>query len=330
MKAIVHRRYGAPTELIYGDAPLPVPAPGQVRVRVVAASINAADWRIVRADPFLVRLMGHGFFAPKRSGVGVDVAGVVDALGDGVTDFRVGDEVFGGSLAGCSGSFAEYETLDAKCLVAKPPRLSFADAAAIPLAAQTALLAVHQVGRVERGSRVLIQGAGGGVGTFVVQLAKLFGGEVTAVTSADHLDLVRTLGADHVIDYEAERWTELGVKYDVIFGVGGYTPLFTYARHLAKGGRYVAVGGTMAQIFEPLFLGKLCSLLSGRTLSSLTMTPTRTELEYLATLASAGELRSTVDRVYPLERAVEAISYVETGRARGKVVLEVGAAHLAA
>lgn len=326
MKAIVHRRYGAPGQLEYGEVELPVPARGQVRVRVKAASINAADWRIVRADPFLVRLMGHGFFSPKRTGIGIDVAGVVDALGTEVTEFRVGDEVFGGSLTNGSGSFAEYEVVDTKCLVAKPPTLSFADAAAIPLAAQTALLAVHQVGRVERGARVLIQGAGGGVGTFLVQLAKLFGGEVTGVTSAEHMNMVKELGADHVIDYAAESWVDLGVKYDVIFGVGGYTSLATYARHLAKGGRYVAVGGTLAQIFEPLLFGKLWSLLTRRTLTSLTLTPTRADLEYLATLARAGELRVAVDRSYPLERAAEAIGYVETGRARGKVVLEVGAA----
>ncbi len=325
MKAIVHRRYGAPRELEYGDVDLPVPARGEVRVRVMAASINAADWRIVRADPFLVRLMGHGLLSPKKRGIGADVAGIVDALGPGVTELRVGDEVFGGSLMKGSGSFAEYVTVSASSLVKKPRSLSFADAAAIPLAAQTALLAVHSVGRVERGSRVLIQGAGGGVGTFVLQLAKLFGGEVTAVTSAEHLELVRELGADHVVDYGAERWTDLGVKYDVIFGVGGSTPLVTFARHLAPGGRYVAVGGAMRQIFEPLLLGPLLSLLLRRTFTSLTEEPTRHELEYLATLANAGELRVVVDRAYPLERAADAIGYVETGRARGKVVLEVGA-----
>lgn len=323
MKAIVHSRYGSPEFLEFRDVDAPTPRAGEVLVRVHAASVNPADWHIMRADPFLVRVMGMGFFKPKKSGLGADVAGVVEAVGPDVTHLRVGDEVFGGSIETGSGSLAEYVVVSADALVKKPQSLDFDEAAAIPLAALTALLALRDVGRVQGGDRVLIQGASGGVGTFAVQLAKHYGAEVTAVTSTRNVSLVRSLGADHVVDYTEHDWTRGDERYDLILGVAGYQPLDCYVRHLTEAGTYVAVGGTNGQIFEGLLLGSLYSLFTKKKLQSLVAQPTRADLEFIRGLAASGELRAVIDRRYPLSRAADAIRYLEEGHARGKVVVEV-------
>lgn len=322
MKAVVHTVYGSPELLQYRDVEVPPVPKRQVRVKVLAASVNPLDWRTVRADPSLVRIMGAGFFRPKKSGLGADVAGVIDAVGDDVEGFSPGDEVFGSSEGG-SGSFAEFVTLPADTLLPKPKNVSFDEAAAVPMAGLTALKALRDVAQVSEGDRVLIQGASGGVGTFAVQLAKYFGAEVTGVTSTRNVDMVRALGADNVVDYTQTDWTTANERYDVILGVAGYHSLRAYARCLAPHGTYVAIGGRNAQIFECLFLGGLLSLMSQKTLRPLIFTSQKEDLEFLLCLMKSGHLRPVIDRHFPLSGVSDALRYVENGHARGKVIVTV-------
>jgi NADPH:quinone reductase-like Zn-dependent oxidoreductase len=318
MLALHHDRYGGPEHLRLAPAPLPEPRAGEVRVRVRAASINAMDYRILRADPFLVRLT-LGFFRPKVGRLGADLAGVVDAVGSGVAGLAVGDEVFGESF----GTFAEAIVVRARDVVKKPAALSFVEAAALPLAAITALQAVRDRARVGPGQRVLVQGAGGGVGTFLVQLAKAYGAHVTAVCGPGSIEMVRELGADRVLDYTRE---DVGrARFDAIFGVNGFRPLAEYRARLLPGGVYVMIGGTGRQLFEALLLGKVRFLGSGRRIEILTIDDTKraADLGELRGWVERGRLGAVIDRVFPFRAASEALSYVERGHVRGKVVLEV-------
>lgn len=246
MKAITYHRYGGPEVLEYGDVARPTAAEGQVLVRVHATSINAADYRLMRADPFLVR-MTKGLRRPRLPILGVDVAGVIEAVGPGAQRFHVGDEVFGETPHG--GCFAEYVAVDEDALGAKPEGISFEQAAAVPLAGVTALQGLRDKGEVAAGTAVLVQGAGGGVGTFAVQVATALGATVTAVCGPASADLMADLGADHVIDYTTEDFAASGRRYDVIVGINGHRSLGDYRRCLNPGGRYVMVGGANAQIF---------------------------------------------------------------------------------
>jgi len=328
MKAVVYYRYGSPDVLSFADVQRPEPGPGQVLVRVHAAAVNPADWRLLRADPFLVRLMGMGFWSPKRPILGADVAGVVEELGQGVTRFVPGDAVFGGSMELGSGSFAEYLTVPADALTLKPRNLDFEQAAAVPMAALTALLGLRDVGQVQTGQKVLIQGASGGVGTFAVQLAKHFGAQVTAVTSTRNVQLVHSLGADHVIDYTISDWTlDERLSFDLILGVAGSYPLSSYARALSPRGRYVCVGGGTGQMLECMLLGKLYSLLGQKSFRMLNQVPQQADLELVARLCGDGRLRAVIDRRYELAEVPDALRYVEQGHARGKVVIPVRREH---
>jgi NADPH:quinone reductase-like Zn-dependent oxidoreductase len=322
MKAIVFDHYGPPEELTLQEVPAPVPTRHQVLVEVRAAALNAADWHVMRADPFLVRLM-CGLFKPRVKRLGADVAGVVLAVGAAVTRFKVRDEVFGCLPLGSWGSYAEQVCAGEEILSLKPPQVGFDEAAAVPLAGLTALQALRDVGQLLAGHRVLINGASGGVGTLAVQIAKALGGEVTAVCSSRNLELARSLGADHVIDYARDDFTQGEKRYDVVLGANGYHPLAAYKRALSPRGRYVMVGGAGKQMAEAVFMGPWLSEKGGRRLGRVDMKPTLADMRLLADLLGAGKLRPVIDRRYGLAQVPEAIRYLEEGHARGKLVITV-------
>ena len=321
MKAIVQDRYGSSRVLALRDLEMPVIGDDGVLVQVRASSVNAMDWHLIRGRPYFARLM-TGVRAPKRAVPGSDVAGVVAAIGTGVTELRPGDEVFGAR----AGAFAEYVAGRERNFVVKPANLSFEQAAAIPIAAITALQALRDKGQVQAGQHVLILGAGGGVGTFAVQLAKAYGAEVTAATRTSNLDMVRSIGADEVIDYTRENATRSGRQYDLILDVGGYESIRDLSRTVAPGGTVVLVGAGNANslaIVLQLLAVALRSRLRGQRMQSLLASVTRADLLVLGELAAAGKIAPVIDRTYPLREAAEAVRYVETGQVRGKVVITV-------
>lgn len=322
MKAIVYTEYGSPDVLRLQEVEKPAPDANQVLVKIVAASAAAGDWHLLRAQPFLVRFM-YGLLKPKYKILGSDVAGVVEAVGSGVTQFQPGDEVYGDLSASGFGAFAEYVAVPEQALAPKPTRLTFEQAATVPVSALTALQGLRDVGQIRPGQKVLINGASGGVGTYAVQIARAFGAEVTAVCSTGKLELARTLGADHVIDYTQEDFTQLGEQYDLILAANGYHPLAAYRRALRPQGIYVMVGGSTRQMFEALLLGPMLSRRGGQRLTSLLAKPNQADLLVLNDLIDAGQVTPVVDRCYPLHQVPEAIRYLEQGSARGKVVITV-------
>jgi NADPH:quinone reductase-like Zn-dependent oxidoreductase len=278
----------------------------------------------MRADPFLVRLMGRGFLRPKNPRLGSDVAGRVEAVGENVEQFQPGDEVFGGA----AGAFAEYVLAREASMALKPANRSFEEAAAVPVAALTALQGLRDTAGVRPGQKVLIQGASGGVGTFAVQLAKAFGAEVTAVCSTRNLDMVRSIGADHVIDYTKEDFTQNRQHYDLIIAVNGYHSLSAYKRALSPQGVYVCAGGSMLQLFEAMLLGSLMSRKGGKKMGGMGLaTMNQKDLVYLGELLEAGKIVPWIDRTYPLIEVPEAIGYVEEIHTQGKVVITVEPNH---
>jgi NADPH:quinone reductase-like Zn-dependent oxidoreductase len=323
MKAIVCEKYGSPDVLEFREIEKPVPKDDEVLVKVHAASLNAYDWHLMRADPFLVRLMGMGFLKPKNKIPGADIAGKIEAVGKNVRQFQPGDEVFG-DLAGIGGGgFAEYVCAGENLLALKPASMSFEQAAAIPMAAMTALQGLRDQGLIRPGQKVLINGASGGVGSFAVQIAKSFGAEVTAVCSTANMTMVRSLGADHVIDYTQENFTKSGKRYNLILAANGYHPILAYKRALNDRGTYVMTGGSMAQMFQALLLGPLVSLTGEKRMLSLSARANQKDLAFIAELFEAGRLKPVIDRRYPLNKTAEAIRYLEEGHARGKIVINV-------
>ncbi len=323
MRAITFYEYGPPSSLKLEERADPVPGPGQVLVRVRACALNAADWHLLRADPFLVRL-ALGLFKPRHNVLGCDLAGVVEALGAGVTRFRVGDAVMGELGSSGWGAFAERVCAPEGMLALKPDTLGFSEAAAAPLAGVTALQGLRREGRLHSGERVLINGASGGVGTYAVQLAKVLGAKVTAVCSPRNLELARSLGADEVIDYTQTDFTLGDERYDLILATNGYHPLSHYKRVLAPGGRYLMTGGAGKQMAEALLLGRIASLGSGKRLGYVAMKSNLEDLEFVRDRLADGSVRAVIDRTYPFEKVAEALAYLEEGHARGKVVIEVG------
>jgi NADPH:quinone reductase-like Zn-dependent oxidoreductase len=321
MKAILFDHYGPPEDLRLGELPRPTPKDHEVLIKVRASSVNAADWHVMRADPFLVRLM-FGLRKPKIRVLGADVAGTVEAVGSAVTQFRAGDEVMGCLSAGGWGAFAEYVCAGEGALASKPASATFEQAAACPLAGMTALQAVRDFGKVQPGQTALINGASGGVGTFAVQIAKALGAEVTAVCSSRNVDLARSCGADHVIDYSKDDFTSQGLRYDFILGANGYHPIGAYRRALSPTGRYVMAGGAGKQMTEAMFLGPWLSR-GGRKLGNLLMAPKQADLGTVRDLLAEGKIVPAIDRSYPLAQVPEAIAYLEQGHAQGKVVITV-------
>jgi NADPH:quinone reductase-like Zn-dependent oxidoreductase len=321
MKAIVQTRYGASGVLAVKDVDMPEIGDDGVLVQVRASSANAQESHLIRGRPYFMRVT-TGLRRPKQVVPGADVAGVVVAVGQSVTEFRPGDEVMGAR----SGAYAEYVAGRLRNFVPKPPNLTFEQAAAIPVAAITALQAVRDKGQIKAGQRVLILGAGGGVGSFAVQIAKAFGATVTASTSTGNVEMVRAIGADEVVDYTREDPTRSGRRYDVILDVGGYAPLGDLGRAVVPGGTVVVVGAGKASslgIVAGMLAARLRSRLRGQRIVSFLASIKRDDLLVLAELAAAGKIAPVIDRTYPLRDAEEAVSYVETGQARGKVVITV-------
>jgi NADPH:quinone reductase-like Zn-dependent oxidoreductase len=327
LKAIVYTRYGPPEVLQLKEVEKPTPKEDEVLVKVHAVSVNAYDWHLLSADIFLVRLMGGGLLKPKNTILGADIAGQVEAVGRNVKQFQPGDEVFG-DIAGCgNGGFAEYASAPENALVLKPTNLSFEEAAAVPMAAVTALQGVRDQGKIQPGQKVLINGASGGVGTFAVQIAKSFGAEVTAVCSTRNLNMARSIGADHVIDYTQEDFTQNGQQYDLILAVNGYHPISAYKRALAPKGIYVMAGGKPAQIFQAMLLGPWMSKTGGKKMGNVSAKPSQKDLVFMKGLIEAGKVVPVIDKRYPLSEAAEALRYLGKGHARGKVVITVEPNH---
>ena len=325
MKAIVNETYGSPDVLQLKEVPMPTPKHGEVLVKIIAAAANAADWHLLRPDPFLVRLE-MGLFKPNKTILGGDIAGIVEAAGSGVTMFKPGDAVYG-DLSGCGmGGYAEYVSVPERYLAMKPTNLSFEQAAAIPMAGITALQGLRDAGKVQAGQKVLINGASGGVGTFAVQIAKALGAEVTAVCSTGKVEMVHSLGADHVIDYKKEDFTLGSEKYDLIVAANGYHTLWQYRRVLRPHGIYVMIGWTNAQIFQALLLGPLLSMMGRQQFKTVVAKPNRADLDLMRALVEEGKVTPMIDRRYPLSEVAEAIRYLERGHAQGKVVINVAAA----
>lgn len=323
MKAIFQDVYGSADVLELRDIAKPGPGNGQVLIRVRAAGVDQGVWHLMTGLPYLVRLFGYGLKNPKVPVRGREVAGVVEAVGPGTTRFAVGDEVFGT----CDGSFAEYVCAKEDKLARKPASLSFEEAAASPISGVTALQAVRDAGQVTVGQKVLILGAGGGVGSFAVQLAKAFGAEVTGVCSTGKVDLVRSLGADAVIDYRTTNIAGAGTLYDVILDTAGNRPLSLLRRLLVPKGALVIIGGEgggkLTGGFQRSLVAPLVGLFSGRKLKGLVAKETHLDLEALASMIQAGSVKPVVDKVFPLAEAPAAIQYLREGRARGKVVVSV-------
>jgi NADPH:quinone reductase-like Zn-dependent oxidoreductase len=320
MKAIVYSKYGPPDVLRLAEVEKPAPKDDEILIQVQAASVNALDWHMLTADIFLVRLMGSGPFKPKNPILGADVAGRVAAVGKDVRQFQPGDEVFGDIG---HGGFAEYALGQEKQLVHKPASLSFEQAAAVPVAGLTALQGLRDSGKIQPGQQVLINGAAGGVGTFAVQLAKAFGAEVTAVCSTRNLEQARRLGADHVIDYTRENFTQGGQRYDLIFAANGYHSLGDYKRVLTPRGIYVMAGGKARQIFEAMLLGNWMSEKNGRTLGNVSAHIDPQDLLTLKELLEAGKIVPAIDKRYPLEETPAALRYLGAGHAQGKIIITV-------
>jgi NADPH:quinone reductase-like Zn-dependent oxidoreductase len=322
-KAIMQRCYGPPDVLRYEDTPKPTPGPDEVLVRVHAASVNPLDWHYLKGTPYLVRA-DRGIGKPEDPRLGVDFAGTVEAVGRDVRRLKVGDEVFGGKL----GAFAEYVTVrEARAITIKPRNVSFEEAAAVPIAAITALQALRDKGHIHAGQKVLVNGASGGVGTFAVQIAKAYGAEVTGVCSTKNLELVRSLGADHVIDYTHEDFTQGTERYDLIVDTVTTHSLLDYKRVMTPKGIWVMVGSTepgnwfgfLAKPLEGVLLGPFVSQQFSMMLAELNPR----DLGVLADLMQTGKLKPVIDRRYPLSETAEALRYLEKGHARGKVVITV-------
>jgi NADPH:quinone reductase-like Zn-dependent oxidoreductase len=324
MKAFLYRCYGAPEVVKLEEVEKPTPKDDELLVKVHAASVNPLDWHYMRGEPYVMRLSA-GFGKPKDVALGVDFAGTVEAVGRKVTRFKPGDAVFGGR----SGAFAEYVRVrENRAVALKPDNVSFEQAAGVAIAALTALQALRDQGQLEAGQKVLVNGASGGVGTFAVQIAKSFGAEVTGVCSTRNVELVRTIGADHVIDYTKDDFTEGEVRYDVIIDNVGNHAFLDYRRVLTPRGRLVVVGGPSGKWIGPL----------AKLFGAATMTPFMSEeqqivsffaempqqdLDLLRDLMQSGRLTPVIDRIYPLAELPQAIAYLETGRARGKVVVTI-------
>jgi NADPH:quinone reductase-like Zn-dependent oxidoreductase len=322
MKAILCERYGAPEDVFaLRDVPKPVPAPNEVLVRVRAAALNPMDYHLAGGKWYLMRLV-LGIRRPRSSRAGHDVAGEVEAVGSEVTGLKVGDAVFGT----CRGAFAEYACGRESAVVVKPDGVTFEQAAAAPVAGLTALQAVRDQGRVRTGEKVLIHGAGGGVGTFAVQIAKALGAEVTGVTGPASVEMVRSIGADHVVDYTVEDFTRSGQRYDLIVDCYSTHSLADCRRPLAPTGRYVVVGGplsSMGSVFGRWMKMSAASRRGGQKLAMMLARVKREDLSALAELMAAGKLTSVIDRRYALAEVPQALAYLQTTHARGKVVVSV-------
>ena len=320
MKAIVYEEYGPPDVLQFKEVEKPAPKDDEVLVKVHAASVNYIDWQVLRGESYFLRLTTGGLRKPKHKILGDDIAGRVEAVGVNVKQFQPGDEVFGISDFD---AFAEYVCVPENVLAGKPASMTFEEAAAVPEAGITALQGLRDHGQIQPGQKVLINGASGGVGTFAVQIAKSFGAEVTGVCSTRKLDMVRSIGADQVIDYTREDFTKSGQRYDLILATAGDRSIFDYKRALSPDGIYVCAGGSLAQYFQATLLGPLISMTGSKKLGSMLGNPNQKDYVFLIELFEAGKVVPVIDRRYPLSEVPEALRYYGEGHAQGKVVITV-------
>jgi NADPH:quinone reductase-like Zn-dependent oxidoreductase len=321
MRAIVYTKYGTTDVLKLEEIEKPAPKGNEVLIKLHAASVNSWDWELLRGKPFLARL--GGLLKPKYKILGADIAGRVEATGKDVKGFHPGDEVFG-DISGCGwGGFAEYVCAREDALSLKPADMTFEEAAAIPQAAVLALQGLRDQGQIRKGYKVLINGAGGGVGTFAVQIAKLYGAEVTGVDDARKLEMLRSIGADHVIDYKQEDFTQNGHRYDLILDVAGYRSIFDCKRALSPKGTYVMIGGSTARIFQAMLVGPLITLTKSKKIAILLHKPNCMDQNVLKELYEAGKVLPVIDRRYPLSETAEALRYLGEGRAKGKIVVHM-------
>lgn len=319
MKAIVHYQYGSPDVLEIREVATPGPGDHDVLIKVMAASVNRSDWEGVIGRPLYARM--GGLRRPRQPGLGTDVAGRVEAVGGAVESFGPGDEVFGDVMYHGGSSFAEYVRVpDTAPLVHKPPTITFAEASTLPQAALIALQGT--AGRIKPGDRVLINGAGGGAGAFAVQMAKAAGAQVTGVDNGHKQEFMRSVGADHVLDHTKTDYTKTG-SYDLILDLVCERSMFAIRRAIAPGGRYSIVGGSVRALLSALIIGRLLST-GGRRMGVLMVRPNKKDLLRVADLVATGELRTTIERSYPLEQVPDALRHLGEGRALGKLVIEVG------
>src|SRR5947199_9570287 len=321
MEAIVCRTYGSPNVLHLEETAKPTPTDDQVLIRVRAGSVNPYDWHFMRGSPYIMRLLS-GRTRPKDIRLGVDVAGVVETVGNKVTRFKPGDAVFGG----CRGAFAEYACAADTSIVAKPANVTFEQAATVAIAGYTALQGLRDHGKIQRGHNVLVNGASGGVGTFAVQIAKSFGARVTGVCSTRNVDLVHSLGAHRVIDYTRAACTTGSDRYDIVLDCHASRPLLACAGILAPHGRYIILGAPGGGLLGPLRVGVKAFALAPfvrRTLTMMMAKPNQDDLAFVADLMKTGAVTPVLDRSYRLDEVPNAIRYLEQGHARGKVVITV-------
>jgi len=323
VQAVVYTEYGSPDVLQLEDVERPVPRDDEVLLEVHAASVNAYDWHFLTADVFLIRLMGAGLFRPKKTTLGADISGRVIAIGKNVVRFRSGDAVFG-TASGGTGGFAEFVCAAEKALELKPANVTFEEAAAVPIAGLTALQGLRDKGCIERGAKVLIHGASGGVGTFAIQIAKSFGAHVTAVCSPANVEMARAIGADHVIDYTREDFAASSERYDLILVANGNRSLFDYKRSLKPKGICVLAGGSVGsigQILGGMLLAWWISKTGSKKINSFLARIKQGDLAAMKDLLESGKVKPVIDRRYPLQEAAAALRYLGEGHAKGKVVI---------
>ncbi len=324
MKAIVYRHYGSPDVLSYEETAKPVPTDNEVLIKVRAASVNPYDWHFMRGTPYLIRLFA-GLRVPKDIRLGSDVSGEVETIGQAVTQFKPGDLVFGS----CRGAYAEYACAAESALAIKPQNVTFEEAASVPIAAFTALQGLRDKAHIQPRQKVLINGASGGVGTFAVQIAKSFGADVTGVCSTRNVEMVRSIGADRVIDYTQKDFTRADRHYDIIFDAVGNHSLSARRRVMSRNGVLVMAGAPSGNWMIGTIIGgaiqaRVLSLIGSRSFIGLHAKLNKEDLLFIGELMRAGKIKPVIDRTYPLSQTAEAIRYLEQGHARGKVIITVG------
>src|SRR5687767_13941981 len=322
MKAIVYTKYGPPDALELKEVEKPTPKDNEVLIKIYATTVTPGDVIVVKGDPFPVRFFS-GLLKPKHKIPGKEMAGRVEAVGRNVTQFQPGDDVFGDLTVCGLGALAEYVSVPENAIALKPANLTFEEAAAVPESAVVALQGLRDHVKIQPGQKVLINGTSGGVGSFAVQIAKSFGAEVTAVCSTRNLDMARSLGADHVIDYTQEDFTQNGKQYDLVLAANGYHPISDYRRALSPAGIFVATGGSMAQTFEAMLQGPIISMRGSKKMGNMLVKPNKNDLLFMKDLIEAGKVVPVIDRYYPLSEFAEAFRYLEEGHAQGKIVITV-------
>ena len=322
MKAIVCTKYGPPEVLQLKEVEKPTPKENEVLVKVIATAVNDYDWSMVRGKPYLYRLM-FGIFKPKRKITGMELAGIIEALGTNATTFKVGNEVYGDISGYGFGSFAEYICINEKALKLKPGKMSFEQAASIPHASMLAVQALIDIGKVQKGEKILINGAGGGFGTFGFQIAQLFNAEVTGVDTGDKLEMMKSIGFDHIIDYKKEDFTKNGQRYDLILDAKTNRSTFNYLRSLSPNGRYVTVGGEISRLLQAFILDPLIHSFNKKSIRIVALKPNK-DLDYINELFEEGKIKPVIDGPYKLNEVPEAIRYFGEGKHKGKVVINIG------